>query len=130
MVSLVLDAVRGEVHCASGGHPPPRLVLPDGGVEGIAARGLALGIDAPQVYETVTQSLPPGAIVVAYTDGVIEARRGSDQFGIERLDALLAEQRHQPPQRIAESALAACRAWTDGELTDDFAVVVIKRNAA
>ena len=33
------------------------------------------------------------------------------------------------PQEIAEAALAACRAWTDGELTDDFAVVVIKRPA-
>jgi serine phosphatase RsbU (regulator of sigma subunit) len=99
-------------------------------VDGIAARGLALGIDAPQEYETVTAALPPGAIIVAYTDGVIEARRGSEQFGIERLDALLADRRDLSPQEIAEAALAACRAWTDGELTDDFAVVVIKRTAA
>ena len=127
MVEVVLDAARGEVRCASGGHPPPRLVLPDGSVEGIEARGLALGIDAPQEYETVTAPLPPGALVVVYTDGVIEARRGSEQFGIERLDALLAERRELPPQEIAEAALAACREWTDGELTDDFAVVAIKR---
>ena len=127
MVELVFDATGGEVTCASGGHPPPRLVLPDGTVESIAARGLALGIDAPQKYETVTELFPPGAIVVAYTDGVIEARRGGEQFGVERLDALLAERRGLPPQEIAEAALAACRDWTEGELTDDFAVVVVKR---
>ena len=92
------------------------------------ARGLALGIDAPQAYDTVTEPFPPGAIVVVYTDGVIEARRGGEQFGVERLDALLAERRDLPPQEIAQAALAACRDWTEGELTDDFAVVVVKRS--
>jgi serine phosphatase RsbU (regulator of sigma subunit) len=127
MVELVFDPGAGEVACASGGHPPPRLVLPDGTVESIDARGLALGIDAPQVYKTVTEPFPPDAIVVVYTDGVIEARRGAEQFGVERLDALLAESRGLPPQAIAEAALAACREWTEHELTDDFAVVVVKR---
>jgi len=128
MVEVVLDAVVGEVACASAGHPPPRLVLPDGIVESISARGLALGIDAPQVYGTVVAPFPPGAIVVVYTDGVIEARRGGEQFGVERLDALLTERRELPPQGLAEAALAACRDWTEGELSDDFAVVVVKRS--
>ncbi len=128
MVELVLDPARGEVACASAGHPPPRLVLPDGTVEAISARGLALGIDAPQEYETVTAGLPPGAIVVAYTDGVVEARRAGEQFGVDRLDALLAKSRSLPPPAIAEASLEACRRWTDGELKDDFAVVVIKRS--
>jgi serine phosphatase RsbU (regulator of sigma subunit) len=128
MVEVVFDAQRGEVACASAGHPPPRLVLPDGNVHSVSARGLALGIDAPQTYDTVTETFPPGAIVVAYTDGLIEARRGGEQFGVERLDALLAERRGLPPQEIAQAALAACRDWTEGELTDDFAVVVVKRS--
>jgi len=92
--------------------------------------GLALGIDAPQEYPVVTVDFPPGAIVVAYTDGLVEARRGGEQFGLGRLDALLAASRGLPPQEIAEAALAACREWTEGELTDDLAVVVIKRAAA
>ncbi len=128
MVELVIDAAKGEVACASGGHPAPRLVQPDGIVEGILAHGLALGIDAPQAYQTVTAEFAPGAIVVAYTDGVVEARRGGEQYGVERLDALLSAQRSLPPRKIAEAALAACREWTEGELTDDFAVVVIKRS--
>ena len=128
MVELVFDVAGGEVACASGGHPPPRLVRPDGSVESISAHGLALGIEAPQQYDTVTEPFLPGAIVVAYTDGVIEARRGGEQFGVERLDALLSEKRALPPQEIAAAALAACRDWTEGELTDDFAVVVVKRS--
>jgi serine phosphatase RsbU (regulator of sigma subunit) len=128
MVALAIDAENGVVACASAGHPPPRLVQPDGTVDGILARGLALGIDAPQSYRTVTAELAPGAIVVAYTDGVVEARRGGQQYGVERLDPLLSERRSLPPRAIAEAALGACREWTGGELTDDFAVVVIKRS--
>ncbi|MEJ7792820.1 MAG: SpoIIE family protein phosphatase [Gaiellaceae bacterium] len=128
MVQLVIDAERGEVVCASAGHPAPRLVRPDGTVEAIAARGLALGIDAPQTYERVTTDFPPGAAVVVYTDGVIEARRGGEQFGIERFDELLATSRELPAKDIAVATLVACREWSDEDLTDDFAVVVIKNS--
>jgi sigma-B regulation protein RsbU (phosphoserine phosphatase) len=127
MVEVVVDAARGEVACAGGGHPAPRLVLPDGTVEAIDARGLALGIEPQQRYATVRAPLVPGAAVVLYTDGVVEARRGGEQFGLERLDALLAEQRSLPAKELALAALAACRRWADGDLGDDFAVVVIKR---
>jgi serine phosphatase RsbU (regulator of sigma subunit) len=59
----------------------------------------------------------------------VEARREGEQFGVERLDALLAERRSLAPRRIAEVALSACRAWSDRrELKDDFALVVIKRS--
>ncbi|HEX5798729.1 MAG TPA: SpoIIE family protein phosphatase [Gaiellaceae bacterium] len=127
MVEVVVDAARGEVACAGGGHPAPRLVLPDGTVEAIDARGLALGIEPRQRYATVRAPLVPGAAVVLYTDGVVEGRRGGEQFGLERFDALLAEHRSLPAKELALAALAACREWADGDLGDDFAVVVIKR---
>jgi serine phosphatase RsbU (regulator of sigma subunit) len=127
MVELVFDTVEDEVSCASAGHPPPRLVHADGSVEEIAAGGLALGIDAPQEYRTATYAFPPGSIAVAYTDGVIEARQDGEQFGVERLDGLLAITRELEPSEIAEAALTACRDWAGGDLADDFAVVVVKR---
>nr|MBA3347736.1 SpoIIE family protein phosphatase [Actinomycetota bacterium] len=130
MVEVVIDAERGEVACAGGGHPAPRLVLPDGTVRSIDARGLALGIEPKQEYATIRAELPPGASVVLYTDGVVEARRGGEQFGLERFDQLLAERHEQPPGEIALAALAACREWSQGDIGDDFAVVVIKRTAA
>src|SRR5918999_1013555 len=127
MVEVVIDPVRGEVACACGGHPPPRLVLPDGTVQAIDAVGLALGIDAPQVYEPVTVEFPPGALIALYTDGVVEARRDGELYGVARFDELLSENRHLPPKQLALAALESCRSWTEGELADDFAVVVIKR---
>src|SRR5207302_3975637 len=58
MAYLTIDP-RGEVACASAGHPLPRLVLPVGRVEGLSCGGLALGIDASQTYEEVRAELPP-----------------------------------------------------------------------
>ncbi len=129
MAYLAIDAPGGRIECALAGHPQPRLVLPDGEVVAIEAGGLALGIEEAQLYEPVAVEFPVGATVVLYTDGVIEARRRGEQFGLERFDALLAEHHGLPAHDVALATVAACRAWTGGELADDVAVVVIKRDA-
>jgi serine phosphatase RsbU (regulator of sigma subunit) len=126
MTAVTVDPA-GRVRCASAGHPEPRLVLPEGGVEPLPCGGLALGIEAEQTYRPAEAELPAGAAVVLYTDGVIEARRGSELFGVERLDAALAAGRRLGAQALAESLLDACRAYGGGELLDDCAVVVIRR---
>src|SRR5262249_52445115 len=127
MVVVVADGAGGGVECASAGHPHPRLVLPDGSVSGLEAGGLVLGVEPGQRYEEVRAELPTGAAVVLYTDGVVEARKGSELYGVERLDALLAAHADLPAQRLAHAIVADCRAWGGGDLPDDVAVVVIRR---
>ena len=127
MLYLVVDPVRGELACASGGHPSPRLVPAEGDVRAIDVRGLALGIEPGQPYEEVREPLPGGAAVVLYTDGVIEARREGELYGTERLDELLAARRDLPAGELARAVLDSCRSFAGGDLSDDCAVVVIKR---
>jgi serine phosphatase RsbU (regulator of sigma subunit) len=127
MLYLTIDAEIGEVACASGGHPPPRLLHEDGTVEGLEAPGLVLGIEPGQPYEELRRPFEPGAAVVLYTDGVVEARRGGELYGEARLDLLLAEHRDLPAQELAEVVLAECRRWVGGDLRDDCAVVVVRR---
>ncbi|MGI8420837.1 MAG: PP2C family protein-serine/threonine phosphatase, partial [Gaiellaceae bacterium] len=127
MVYVTIDPSTGELACAGGGHPPPRLVEPDGRVRSVDARGLALGVDGDQVYVEVQERLQAGASLVLYTDGVIEARRNHELYGQERLDALLATRAGLAPAALARAVVDDCRAWNDGELSDDCAVVVIKR---
>ncbi|MGH2934593.1 MAG: SpoIIE family protein phosphatase, partial [Gaiellaceae bacterium] len=128
MTYLVIDGERGEVACASAGHPPPRVVRADGSVRGLEVRGLALGIEPGQEYEEMRIALPSGAAIVMYTDGVIEARRGGELYGLERLDALLRGHRELPPPTLARAIADDCRGFADGELSDDLAVVVIRRS--
>ncbi len=127
MVYVAVDGLRGGVACASAGHPAPRIVLSDGSVHGLDASGLVLGIDARQTYEDVRAELPAGATLVLYTDGVIEARRNGEQYGLERLDLLLARERELPVRALALAVTEDCRSFAGGELADDVAVVVIRR---
>ena len=127
MLYLTVDPASGAVACGCAGHPWPRLVTPGGDVTAIEASGLALGIDPGQSYDELREELPPGGALVLYTDGVIEARRGGEPYGDERLDALLAAHAGLPAAELARAVVDDCRAFTGGDLTDDCAVVVIRR---
>jgi serine phosphatase RsbU (regulator of sigma subunit) len=129
MAYLAIDAAKGELVCASAGHPAPRLVLPDGEVLGLDVSGLVLGIDSGQEYDELRADIPVGASVVLYTDGVVESRRDGELYGTERLDALLAQERTLAPLELAQAVTEDARRYAGGELTDDLAVVVIRRTA-
>jgi serine phosphatase RsbU (regulator of sigma subunit) len=127
MLYVVVDPAGGELSCASAGHPKPRLVLPDGEVRPVDVRGLALGVERDQAYVDTRVQLPPGAGVVLYTDGVVEARRDGEFYGSERLDELLATRSELSAAELARAVLDDCRSFAGGDLSDDCAVVVIKR---
>src|SRR5438477_129933 len=127
MLYLTVDPATGAVACGCAGHPWPRLVRPSGEVTALEASGLALGIDPVQSYEELREQLPAGGALVLYTDGVIEARRDGEPYGDERLDALLAAHPGLPAAELARAVVDDCRAFTGGDLTDDCAVVVIRR---
>ena len=126
LLYLTADPRTGELACASAGHPSPRLARANAAPEALVSSGLALGIEAGQSYEAVRVDLEPGAAVVLYTDGLVEARREGELYGEERLDAALAQNAGLPAQELAQALVEDCRAFA-GELGDDLAVVVIKR---
>ena len=126
MVVVTLDGATGGLRCAAAGHPPPRLVR-RAAVEPLEAGGVALGIAAGERYDEVMATLAPGDSVVLYTDGVIEARRGQELYGVERLDTVLAAHAGAAADEVASAVLEDCRAFAGGELQDDCAIVVARR---
>ena len=73
-----------------GGHPPPLLRRRDRSVHPVGRPGTVLGLlPAVEVHE-VTVDLAAGDVLLAYTDGVTEARSGDELFGEERLADVLA----------------------------------------
>jgi serine phosphatase RsbU (regulator of sigma subunit) len=126
MAYLIIDLRRAVVSCAAAGHPTPRLVQSDGVVSALPAGGLALGVEGGQMYDDVEEPFPPGAAVVLYTDGVLEARRQGEIYGEERLDALLARRAALPAGELAQAILDDCREFARDELDDDVAIVVLK----
>jgi PAS domain S-box-containing protein len=74
-----------------GGHPPPLLRRRDRSVRPIGVPGTALGLLPAVDVREVAVDLAAGDVLLAYTDGVTEARDGSEEFGEERLATVLSE---------------------------------------
>ena len=124
-----LEQRRGglRVRISAAGHPPGLLRTPGGQVEVVQAPGMVLGLfDHPDLAER-RYDMAPGCALVLVTDGVLEARRGTDQYGDDRLAALLAGL----PDDLSASGIAAAveRAALDfggHEPSDDTAVLVVR----
>lgn len=121
-----------EVALSRGGHPPP-LVLREGGtIEALdAAAGLPLGMFPDAEVSDVSCKLNPGDAIVLYTDGVIEARDSTgDQFGQERLEALLATCAGRTAAGIARRIELGAMDFQTDTGSDDVAIVVARADPA
>lgn len=91
MVFAVYDAKTRRLTLANAGGPYP-LIVRDGKAAELRAEGIPLGLFPEAEYEEATVDLQPGDAVVFASDGILESKNASDEdFGSERLHALLAE---------------------------------------
>jgi sigma-B regulation protein RsbU (phosphoserine phosphatase) len=115
---------RATFHVSLAGHLPPVLAVPGrpAAVPQISV-GPPLGIGRPPaVRSTTVVDFPPGAVLVCYTDGLVEHRGEIIDVGIKRLITAI-----QPDS--AEAICNAIMANTGTERpTDDIAVLVIRRH--
>jgi serine phosphatase RsbU (regulator of sigma subunit) len=121
-----VDVAAGLVRVANAGLTPPLVRRADGRAEELTAGGLLLGVSADATYETTALELGPGDLLVVYTDGLSEARRGGQMFGPEGVRRVLDRSAHRRAADIVDELLNAVRAWTD-EPMDDVTLVVIKQ---
>jgi sigma-B regulation protein RsbU (phosphoserine phosphatase) len=118
------DGIRLDV--ASGGHHLPLRRRPDGTVDTIGDTGTILGmLDRPFLTDR-SALLRPGDVVVLYTDGVTEGRRGKQFFDEERLVAAIGAAAGTDAQATADHIVASALDFQRGDAKDDIAVVVIK----
>ncbi len=124
-----------RVTVALGGHPAPFVRRLDGTVEPVGDLGTALGIVSVVRVSEVTVDLLPGEVLLAFTDGVTEARRDGAEFGEDRLMQTLSTAaagllgRSGPAtaalvaDAIADRVVGAVRDFTTNR--DDVAVLVL-----
>jgi sigma-B regulation protein RsbU (phosphoserine phosphatase) len=81
---------------------------------------LPLAVEDDTHYHQQAQPLGPGDRIVLYTDGVIEAPgQGHDQFGLDRLKAVLERFADEPLDVLKSKAIEAVHAYTSGPLVHD-----------
>lgn len=130
-IIYVLIDPQGSVSFAPAGHPPPFLLTASGcrPLEPLRS-GPLLGVFDEAEWPVTHTSLPPGATLVLYTDGLVEARRGADTFGAERACEVLSGERTSALETRVERVIQAARRHEDQSLRDDVVVVGVERPVA
>jgi serine phosphatase RsbU (regulator of sigma subunit) len=112
------------------GHHWPLVLRADGRVEEVGTLGTALALfDDPELHDAEVE-LAPGEVLCVFTDGLVEARRGGDQFGSERVAELLHSHRGLSADGLAGAVLDGVRAFHGEELVDDLAMLVVRYDGA
>ncbi len=130
LLYVILDVHSGQLRIARAGHCP-LLHLSRDGARYIRPGGMGIGLGDLRAFEAAieeeTVMLSPGDVCVLYTDGLTEARRGSDEFGYDRLQMLGTRIRSGSALEGREEIIGAVRAFTGNQPNhDDLTVVVLK----
>jgi len=126
----MLQPNTGELRFCNAGHNPPYLCNA-GMVEAIdGAKGVVLGVDAGGSYVTGQMTVPPGAMIYLYTDGVTEAANPADDlFSEERLISILRDTTLVRSSELVNAVTAAIQTFVHGaEQSDDITMMAIRRS--
>ena len=90
------------VRWSNAGHPAPSVLSPDGRVSTLPGTDPLLGARHRLPRTTHERRLPPGAVLLLHTDGLVETRDGIIDDGVARLHRLLAERAGTDPDALAD----------------------------
>jgi PAS domain S-box-containing protein len=122
---VALDPRTGRLSYATAGHPPPLVVTPDRRSQWLDdARSLPLGLGIDARRRESHLELDAGALVVLYTDGLVERRRESLDAGLTRLGSLVARLRGDDIEGLPAHITRAMA--LDSGYEDDVAVVCLR----
>ncbi|MFC0006539.1 SpoIIE family protein phosphatase [Micromonospora siamensis] len=117
------DGRHSRLRVACGGHPRP-LLRHDGVASEIGRGGPMLGMLADPVFPETELLLDPDDVVLLFTDGITEARRGDELFGVDRLAAVLAKA-PGPADLVLDTVHRTVEGFHDHE-GDDIAMLAVR----
>jgi sigma-B regulation protein RsbU (phosphoserine phosphatase) len=121
---------NGKAVFANAGHPRP-LLADRRGVRPIEDASIPLGTLEDVTYAEREIRLRPGDTLLLYTDGLTEAERDDEEYGVGRAAAALRRARNLPLHQL----LASCRTDLDRFLSgaqrgDDLTMVAVRRDSS
>ena len=124
----------GEIECngnliyVNAGHPSPFLIHGEQARE-LKSSGMILGALPEIALNRAYAHFESGAVLVLYSDGIFERKNpDKEEFGLDRLKALVAQHQEKSAQEILEAIFNAVFAFGDNaKWGDDATAIVIKR---
>ena len=129
LVCARVDVRRGRIWIANAGLTPPLVRRHDGRIEEIEASGTLLGVQRGTRYADRCLELGRGELLVVHTDGLTEAQRGDELFGMDRTRSLLRREGDRRAVDVLDTLVREVRAFADQPL-DDLTLVVLRQLAS
>jgi len=124
----LFDFPDGTLSLANSGLPHPvHYKAASGRAVPIEVSGLPLGMFDGVTYDELSVQLETGDLVVFYTDGLVEARRGREEYGQDRFLRGLETHAALAAPQVGERLVAELEEFLAGESpADDVTLVVVK----
>ena len=127
-ICAVLNSETGELVYSSAGHPPAIVMHADGATRIIEdGRTIPVGVRPDRRRPEARLTLPPRAVLLLYTDGLVERRHTGLDDGIAEVCALLREGRDAELEHLASQIMQRL-APSDG-YQDDVALLLYRHPA-
>jgi sigma-B regulation protein RsbU (phosphoserine phosphatase) len=121
------DSATRSLCYTNAGHLPSFLIGGGAAVH-LDKGGMVLGVMEDYVYEEGSIHVPPDALLVGYSDGLVEPENAyGEEFGIRRLREAALRAESFSPRQVAESLMTAAEEWAGTpEQADDMTVIVAR----
>lgn len=122
----VLDTRANEFSYARAGHEPPLLLQEREGVQRLPHKpGMALGLWENIVLDENSLLLPPGSLLVMFTDGMTDCRDPQGEpFGLERIKMTAAKLGNTTAQSSCDQLFDTLMMYQSGAKQDDDVTLV------
>jgi sigma-B regulation protein RsbU (phosphoserine phosphatase) len=123
----IYDGATRTLRYTNAGHLPGFLIS-NGTSKHLDKGGMVLGVVEDYVYEEGLVIVPPNALLVEYSDGLVEPENVyGEEFGIRRLQDAAIRVQSSAPRVVGQSLMMAAEEWAGTpEQADDMTVVVAR----
>ncbi len=125
LFTVIFDMGASTLRFASAGHPPAWL-WHQGDLQALRSTGPLLALDPRASYVSRELPMASGDVLLAYTDGLSEARAGDTQFGEDRVAGMLRREPQGDTTTLCKTLLSAAQDFAEGPLVDDVAILGIR----
>jgi phosphoserine phosphatase RsbU/P len=123
----VYDSATRTLRYTNAGHLPSFL-LSQNNVVRLDKGGMVLGVYEECTYEENSLMVPRDAVLVGYSDGLVEPENVyGEEFGVRRLQEAAVRVQASSPSNVALSLMTAAEEWAgSAEQADDMTVIVAR----
>lgn len=124
-----LDPGTGHIHYVNGGHEPPLIIQPDGGIRTLEPTGLPVAMIEDIMLTASEGELRPGELLAVFSDGIPEATTTGDEFlGLDPVRDILIASRQDPLRDIRKRIVKAVAEFLGGQsASDDVTLMLLRR---